>query len=285
MNAMIENVEQSTHRELAPELEEVLDEVRTHWRPYPVERWQANGVSGQLLGSMVRSPQLRNERTVLLYLPASYDEGDRRYPVIYLQDGQNLFDSNTAFGGQTWQVGETMTTLAQEGIEAIVVAPYHGEGQRICEYNPFAEWRDGCGDLYVQFLAETLKRLVDHDFRTVVGPAHTVIGGSSMGGLISLYAHCARPDVFGRALVMSPSLWVANGAAYALAREKLRLGGRLYIDNGTREMSARPLAALAQEQGFRQGEDLLYVQGKGHRHTETAWARRLPDALRWILTG
>lgn len=266
-------------------LSAALDGLRTHWSPYPVAAWQAGGVSGQLLGSVVRSPQLGNERTVLLYLPASYDQGDRRYPVIYLQDGQNLFDPLTAFGGQTWQAGETMTLLAQEGIEAIVVAPYHGEGQRICEYNPFAHWRDGCGELYVEFLAATLKPLVDHDFRTLADPADTVIGGSSMGGLISLYARCARPDVFGRALVMSPSLWVANGAAYALAREKLRPGGRLYIDNGTRETSARLLAALAEEKGFRPGQDLLYVQGKGHRHTETAWARRLPDALRWLLRG
>lgn len=263
----------------------VPDNVRTHWAAYAAAGWQASGVSGQLLGSVVRSPQLRNERTVLLYLPASYDEGDRRYPVIYLQDGQNLFDPNTAFGGQTWQVGETMTLLAREGIEAIVVASYHTEQQRICEYNPFADWRAGCGELYVEFLAETLKPLVDHDFRTLTDPAHTVVGGSSMGGLISLYAFCARSDVFGRALVMSPSLWVANGAAYDTARAKLAPGGRLYIDNGTREMSARPLAALAAERGYRQGKDLLYVQGKGHRHTETAWARRLPDALRWLLRG
>ena len=275
MNAIIEN----------NDLSAVLDGVRTHWTPYPVEGWQASGASGQLLRSVVRSPQLHNERTVLLYLPASYDEGDRRYPVIYLQDGQNLFDPATAFGSQTWQVGETMTRLASEGIEAIVVAAYHTEHQRICEYNPFPQWRDGCGHLYVEFLAETLKPLVDHDFRTLGDPAHTVIGGSSMGGLISLYAYCTRPDVFGRALVMSPSLWVAHGAAYDVARAKLTPGGKLYIDNGSRESSARPLAALAMEKGYREGQDLRYVQGKGHRHTETDWARRLPNALRWLLSG
>ena len=141
MNAIIENVEQSTHSDPPSEtpsdahgeLAAVLDGVRTHWQPYPIEAWQAGGVSGQLLGSVVRSPQLGNERTVLLYLPASYDSGDRRYPVIYLQDGQNMFDPRTAFGGQTWHVGETMTRLANEGIEAIVVAAYHTEKQRICD--------------------------------------------------------------------------------------------------------------------------------------------------------
>lgn len=265
------------------ELIQVLDGVRSHWAPYPVEAWQAGGVSGQLLGSVVMSPQLGNERTVLLYLPASYDEGDRRYPVIYLQDGQNLFDPSTAFGGTTWQVGETMSLLAREGIEAIVVAPYNGEKGRIQEYNPFAHWRGGRGEAFISFLADTLKPLVDHDFRTLSDEANTVIGGSSMGGLISLHAYCTRRDVFGRALVMSPSLWVAHGAVYDLAREKLAPGGKLYIDHGTRESSAQPLAAIALQKGYGEGEDLLYVKGKGERHTESAWSHRLPDALRFLL--
>ena len=169
------------------------------------------------------------------------------------------------------------------GLEAIVVAPYHMEKLRVQEYNPFAHWRQGCGAAYVEFLAHTLKPLIDHDFRTLGGPANTLIGGSSMGGLISLYAYCTQPEVFGRGLVMSPSLWVAHGAAYDLARGRLAPGGRLYIDNGTRESSAQPLAALAVEKGYRAGQDLLYVRGKGERHTESAWARRLPGALRFLL--
>jgi predicted alpha/beta superfamily hydrolase len=273
MEAVIEN----------NEWDGALGRVRTHWRPYLVEAWQAGDVSGKLLGSVVKSPQLGNERTVLLYLPASYDEGDKRYPVIYLQDGQNLFDPSTAFCGQTWQAGETMTQLAGEGIEAIVVAPYHLGTERIREYNPFPQWRHGRGEPYAAFLADTLKPIIDHDFRTLSDAPHTWVGGSSMGGLISLYAYCMRPHVFGGALVMSPSLWVANGAAYELARARLEPGGRLYIDNGTRESSAQPLAMLALEKGYCEGADLLYVQGKGDRHTEPAWARRLPDALRFLL--
>jgi predicted alpha/beta superfamily hydrolase len=263
---------------------QVLDGVRTHWAPYPVEAWQEALVSGQLLGSLVKSPQLGNERTVLVYLPASYNAGERRYPVVYLQDGQNMFDPATAFGGKTWQVGETLTKLAGEGIEAIVVAPYNMEKQRIEEYNPFAQWRNGRGTAYVEFIADTLKPIIDHDFRTLADTTHTVIGGSSMGGLISLCAYCMRRDVFGSAIVMSPSLWVANGAAYRVAHDKLHPGGKLYVDNGTRESSAQPLVAIAVEKGYRQGGDLLYVQGRGERHTETAWARRLPDALRFVLS-
>jgi predicted alpha/beta superfamily hydrolase len=266
-------------------LEQVLDGVRTRWTPYPVTAWQEAGIAGQLLASVVRSPHLGNERTVLLYLPSSYDEGQKRYPVVYMQDGQNLFDPATAFGGRTWQAGEAMTLLAAAGIEAIVVAPYHMGAQRIEEYNPFAHWRRGRGAAYVEFMAETLKPIVDHDFRTVPKAAGTLIGGSSMGGLISLYAYCVRPDVFGGAMVMSPSLWVANGAVYGVVREQLVPGGRLYVDNGTRESSAQPLAALAGEKGYIDGADLLYVQGKGDRHTEPAWARRLPRALRFLLAS
>ncbi|MFN8468235.1 MAG: alpha/beta hydrolase-fold protein, partial [Caldilineaceae bacterium] len=93
-------------------LEQVLDGVRTRWARYPVAAWQEAGISGQLLASVVRSPQLGNERTVLLYLPASYDTGQKRYPVVYMQDGQNLFDPATAFGGKTWRAGAAMTQLA-----------------------------------------------------------------------------------------------------------------------------------------------------------------------------
>jgi predicted alpha/beta superfamily hydrolase len=286
MSAVSEKIgrEQALAYESGQVLEQVLDGVRTHWLPYPSAGWQAGDGAGQLLASRVISPQLHNERTVLLYLPAAYDAGQQRYPVIYLQDGQNLFDPATAYAGETWRVGETLTQLASEGLEAIVVAPYHMEHQRVQEYNPFPRWRRGRGEAYAQFVADTLKPLVDYDFRTLSDAAHTVIGGSSMGGLISLYAYCTRPGVFGRALVMSPSLWVAQGAAYHLTRARLATGGKLYIDNGTRESSAEPLAAIALEKGYRAGEDLLYVQGQGERHTESAWAHRLPAALRFLLT-
>ena len=246
-----------------------------------VAAWQEAGISGQLLASVVRSPQLSNKRTVLLYLPATYNTGHKRYPVIYLQDGQNLFDPTTAFGGKTWRAGEAMTLLAAAGMDAIVVAPYHMEAQRIEEYNPFAHWRHGRGAAYVEFVAETLKPIIDHDWRTVPDAGGTVIGGSSMGGLISLYAYCVRRDVFGGAMVMSPSLWVANGAIYGVvANSWCRVAGS--TSTTARASSAQPLAALAVEKGYVDGADLLYVQGKGDRHTEGAWARRLPRALRFF---
>lgn len=254
------------------------------WRPYPpIPGWAEAGITGTLFVTEVDSPQLGRQRQVTVYLPASYD-GERRYSVLYLQDGQNLYDPAVAFGGQTWRVGETLTRLAADKLEAIVVAPYHGDQHRIQEYNPFPQWRHGQGEAYVQFLVDTLKPRIDHDFHTEPGPQATVIAGSSMGGLISLYALLTRPDVFGRAGAMSPSLWVAHGAIYQAVLKRGRVpGARLYVDNGTREPSAQPLVDLLLAQGYQPGADLLYVSGRGHRHTESAWARRLPGALRFLL--
>ena len=262
-----------------------IEELRTPWEIYPsLAMWQEAEVTGALRVSQeVYSPQLRNRRRVLVYLPASYWSSERRYPVLYMQDAQNLFDPATSYTGSTWRVGATMTQLAAEGIEAIVVAMDHGARRRIREYNPFPYWRGGRGGVYVRFVAETVKRIIDHDFRTLPDQAHTAILGSSMGGLISLYAYATYPQVYGAAGAMSPSLWVADGAMYNVVRDFYVPGGRIYLDNGPRESSARPIRDLLIERGWRAGADLCYVYARGAQHSERAWATRLPDALRFLL--
>lgn len=264
-----------------------IEELRTPWEFCPsLAPWQEETVSGTLLVSHeVYSTQLRNRRRVLLYLPASYGDDARRYPVLYMHDAQNLFDPATSYTGATWRVGETMTRLAAEGIEAIVVAIDHGGRRRIREYNPFPYWRGGRGAFYLRFVVETVKRIVDHDFRTLPGRDQTAILGSSMGGLISLYAYAAYPQVFGAVGAMSPSLWVADGGMYNVVRDFFTPGGRIYLDNGARETSARPISELLQQRGWRRGKDLMYVYARGARHTESAWAERLPAALRFLLGG
>jgi predicted alpha/beta superfamily hydrolase len=229
-----------------------------------------------------RSPQLDNRRDVLVCLPPSYGEDGRRYPVLYMQDGQNLFDRATGFAGQEWQVDETMQALAQEGLEAIVVGLNHAGDDRLLEYNPFAA-PPRCGSRYVEFVIDTIKPIIDRDFRTLPGRAHTGIMGSSMGGLLSLYAHFHRPDVFGFSGVMSPSLWVNRFAIFHYVRHAPPAPGRIYLDNGTREGTAEGMRDLLLEKGFRPDDSLLYVRDEGGEHTETAWARRLPDALRFLL--
>ena len=250
----------------------------------------------------IESPQLGNERDLLVYLPPSHETGNGRYPVIYLHDGQNLFDAETSFAGE-WGVDETMEALSHDGIEAIVVGiPNSGE-DRLDEYSPFHEQArgGGRGDLYLSFIIDTVKPLVDASFHTLTGRDHTGIMGSSMGGLISLYAYFRHPKLFGFAGAMSPSFWFAKGAIYDLVQEAAFVPGRIYIDAGTREYGegrhwtsipwrsrryyagVRRMNRLLAKKGYRPRHDLLYIEEKWAIHEEAAWRRRLPLAIRFML--
>lgn len=254
------------------------------WHPYAVRPGHNTVVGNIQVTLKFFSPQLNNHRTMLVYLPPSYHWSGRRYPVLYMQDGQNLFDAATAYGGAEWRVDETLEALSREGLEAIVVGLHHAGNERIAEYNPFpfGKWA-GRGEAYVNFLVDTVKPLIDGNFNTEPGRWHTGIIGSSMGGLISLYAFFHRPDVFGLAGVMSPSLWLANGAIYDYVRHARFNDGRIYLDHGTRESSAKSMRDVLKEKGYQLRQNLKYVAEKGARHTESAWARRLPDALKFLL--
>jgi predicted alpha/beta superfamily hydrolase len=250
----------------------------------------------------VESALLGNQRDILVYLPPSYELSKRRYPVVFLHDGQNLFDAATSYAGE-WQVDETMEGLARDGIEAIMVGIPNAGVARINEYSPFnsADYGAGRGDMYLDFIVGQVKPLVDGAFRTLPGPAHTGIMGSSMGGLISLYAFFNRPQIFGFAGVMSPSLWFAKNAIYDAVRKAPHNAGRLYLDAGTREYggdsiwsilpfrsrryyaSVRRMYRLLVKKGYRPKRDVLYVEEKNAGHNEAAWARRLAPAIRFLL--
>lgn len=232
----------------------------------------------------LHSPQLGNSRDVLVYLPPGYNQGDRRYPVLYMHDGQNLFDCRTGFGGTEWHVDTTLEALSAEGLEAIAVGLPHTGEKRLEEYNPFvAHARGGTGEQYLAFIVETVKPLIDNAFRTQPDHEHTGLIGSSMGGLISLYGFFRHPDVFGLAGCLSPALWYSRGAIYDFVREAAFAPGRVYLDHGTRENNAGRMAALLRDKGYIDDATLRYVQEEGGEHNEAAWARRLPDALRFLL--
>ncbi len=230
----------------------------------------------------VYSPQLDNRRRVLIYLPPSYWHTDRRYPVLYFQDAQNLFDRATSYGGEEWQADETLEALSAEGREAIAVAVDHAGEQRQNEYNPFPGWWPARGEAYVDFLTETLKPLVDAQYRTRPEREATGILGSSLGGLISLYAFFRRPETFSRVGALSPALWPVHGAIYDFVRQAPAPDGRIYLDHGTREANARPMYALLKDKGYRPRRQLKFVAEAGGEHRESAWARRLPAALRFL---
>jgi predicted alpha/beta superfamily hydrolase len=264
------------------------------WEPYlqPQDVGPEHTVVGTVrVLRRLHSPQLDNRRDILVYLPPSYNAGERRYPVIYMHDGQNLFDAATSFG-QKWEVDQTLEAASAEGLEAIVVGIPNMGPARCDEYSP---WRDpksggGRGDDYLAFLADTVKPLVDAEFRTRPEPASTGIAGSSMGGLISLYAFFARPEVWGFAGVMSPALWFAGRAVFPFVEARPYVPGRIYLDVGTREgkqtlADVRRLRATLGRKGYRQGRDLFYVVEMGGEHTESAWARRLRRELEFLLGG
>jgi predicted alpha/beta superfamily hydrolase len=265
----------------------------TGWRDYPSAadpgEHTVDGTVKVLRG--FASPELGNRRDVYVYLPPSYAaEPERRYPVLYMHDGQNLFDRATSFS-EEWEVDRTLEEASADGLEAIVVGVSNTGEERLDEYGP---WRDeehaagGRADLYLDFLEHTLKPRIDADFRTLPERGSTGIVGSSMGGLLSLYAFFRRPGTFGFAGVMSPSLWFAERAAFGFVQEAPFVPGRLYLDVGTREggeavADVRRMRDLLLEKGYRKGKDFFYVVEMGGGHNEQAWARRLRRELHYLL--
>jgi predicted alpha/beta superfamily hydrolase len=236
----------------------------------------------------VWSPHLRSRRNIDVYLPDSYDEGRQRYPVVYMQDGQNLSDPAIAFGGQTWHLHEGLAWLADRGIEPIVVG-LHNTAARLSEYSPFSDAKHGGGegDRYARFLIDTVKPRIDASYRTRRDREWTIVAGSSMGGLISLFLFFRRPSPFGGAAVMSPSIWFAGRAILTYVEAARQTRGRIYLDTGTSEglstlRNARALNRLLRRKGYRK-DSLRYVEAEGHQHREADWAWRLPQALEFLL--
>jgi predicted alpha/beta superfamily hydrolase len=258
------------------------------WRPYASQ----TTVGTICVYQNLESPQLGNRRDLAVYLPPSYAwRPARRYPVLYMQDGQNLFDEALSFAGE-WRADETMEALAWEGLEAIIVGVPNAGEARLGEYSPFRDQRHGGGNgrAYLRFLIDTVKPLIDRDLRTLPGRAHTGLFGSSMGGLISIYGFFAYPEHFGFVGAMSPSLWFARGRALTAIRRSPPILGQIYLDVGSAEPARSigldgELYALLLQKGYRPERDLRYLVDEGAGHNEAAWARRLPDALRFLLAG
>ena len=235
------------------------------------------------------SPQLRNRRGVDVYLPDSYDEGRRRYPVVYMQDGQNLSDPAIAFGGNTWHLS-TDCPGWRNAASSRSSSASTTRAERLAEYSPFPDARHGGGggDRYARFLIDTVKTRIDAHYRTRKDRASTVVAGSSMGGLISLYAFFRRPSPFGAAAVLSPSVWFGGReilsfvqrsrmtTGTALPRRRHQRGDRARC--ATRGRSTGCCGARA-TRGTRSGTS----RRRAAQHREADWAWRLPQALEFLL--
>jgi predicted alpha/beta superfamily hydrolase len=242
-----------------------------------------------------RSKILGNRRDVLVYLPRGYRRWSRkRYPVLYLHDGQNVFDAATAFNGVEWGVDETAQRLIRLNlIEPLIIVAVANTGEeRVHEYAPtrgkFDKRRRSKGLLknYGRFLIEELKPFIDSKYQTKPDAESTALGGSSLGGLATLVLGLWFPDVFTRLAVLSPSVWWDDSAIYGMVeslQDKLPL--KIWIDTGTQEEGwerARKLCALLIEKGWRLYDDLQYSEIEGGDHSEGAWATRVDPALRFL---
>lgn len=242
---------------------------------------------------------LGNRRDVLVYLPPGYWRfSSRRYPVLYLHDGQNVFDAATSFAGVEWGVDETAQRLIHRKlIEPLIIVAVANIGEeRVHEYAPtpgVIEPKDhprrrsrGLAHIYGQFLIEELKPFIDNKYRTNPDPEFTGLGGSSLGGLATLAIGIFYSEVFTRLIVMSPSIWWDDYAIFRLVGilgEKPPL--KIWLDTGTDEPGwelARFLSDCLIDKGWRPDVDLKYLEVKGASHSEAAWGARVEPALRFL---
>lgn len=243
-----------------------------------------------------RSRHLPDARDVIVYLPPGYDaEPERWYPVLYMQDGQNLFDPDTSFiKGRTWEMGEQ----ADEAIEAgeveplIIVGIYNAGDRRLAEYTHERDWQRGGGeaDRYGLLLTEDLMPWIARCYRVRAGRASTGLGGSSLGGLVTLYLGLRLAHVFGRLGVLSPSVWWNHKSVLGYLNERapqIWERPRIWLDVGEREghrtlRDTETLARRLRANGWIAGETLQFERVPDGTHDEVSWARRVKPMLRFL---
>jgi predicted alpha/beta superfamily hydrolase len=238
-------------------------------------------------------PQLKRARKVLVYLPETYanTEMNYRFPVLYMHDGQNVFDDSTAFAGE-WGVDEFLDSAMFKS--CIVVAVDNGSEKRMNEYCPYdftlnpkhPKENKGEGQQYVNFLVETLKPFIDKEYRTLKDKKNTFITGASMGGLISLYAILKYPKVFGGAGIFSPSIWICKPDIIDLIKTKgKKVNSKIYFYSGKLEgqgMVPDMLLAIETMASVSKSKIATVIKDDG-KHNESTWRKEFPSFYSWVL--
>jgi predicted alpha/beta superfamily hydrolase len=265
------------------------------------EAIRATGATGDLRLHEFQSRIFRNTRLLRVWLPPGYDDAEnegRRYPVVYLNDGQNLFESATSFTGVEWQVDETADRLIREGaVPPMMIVGMDNTGKdRLREYMPHRSMNPMMlrvqGRHYPDFLIKEVMPFVARNYRVATGPENTGLGGSSLGALIALYTAMARPGVIGRLLLESPSLWVSNRQTLKESRSVRMWPERIFLAAGTAEAGnaersrtvvddVRELAAILRRAVLSEKRLRLLIKD-GAGHNEGAWAERFPEALQFL---
>lgn len=236
------------------------------------------------------SPQLGNSRKLRIYLPPSYQENPlKRYPVLYMHDGQNLFDAQTSAFGVEWRVDETINARVRAGqMDEVIAVGVDNNANRIWEYTPCCDdtYGGGGADVYERFLIDTVKPYVDQTYRTLPSKTNTAIMGSSLGGLVSCYIARRNPAVFAKAGCMSSSFWWDDEAfTVQVEQSTAHVPVRFHIDAGTVNdglpQTQRMDTALRAD-GYVQGVDLNFFIAQGASHNEASWAARVGIPLSFL---
>ena len=239
----------------------------------------------QVMDTAFFIPQLNRTRRIWLYLPAGYNSSRKKYPVLYMHDGQNLFDELTSAYGE-WGVDECLDSLIDKGNTACIVVGVDNGPKRINEYIPYdhAEYGKAEGAEYVRFLAETLKPFIDKKYRTLSSKENTFIAGSSLGGLISYYAMLRYPETFGKAGIFSPSFWIAPGINDLTDSVCSKLNGQFFFFAGELESDSMvsDMKTIADKLGENSKALIYVVTDPEGKHNESTWRKWFSEFYLWI---
>ncbi|MCR9014085.1 alpha/beta hydrolase [Aquiflexum gelatinilyticum] len=263
---------------------EHVSKWRQNWLPYrPSQLPQVHLISEEF-----EIPQLNKTRKVWALLPHDYNTSEETYPVLYLQDAQNLFNEKSPFGN--WQIDKKLAVMSDYGIgKIIIIAIEHAEKERVLEYNVGKTLLgEGQGKQYIRFLTDTLKPFVDKNFRTKPEREFTGIGGSSMGGLVSLFSGLIYPEVYGKLMIFSPSLWVIPKIKFSFLDFFEPKETKIYLYAGGEE-SATMVAhikkfkkRLLKRDSLREKMEIQLSINEQGRHNETYWSDEFPKAIEWL---
>jgi predicted alpha/beta superfamily hydrolase len=261
-----------------------------------VDHWldkKSNTFKGKVTGATVIHTNLKGKsiqgRDLIVWLPPGYETSNRKYPVLYMHDGQNVFDPATSSFGVDWQIDETADSLIKiDAIPPVIIVGIYNTSDRSAEYTPGVK-----GSAYMDFVVNTAKPFIDQNYRTKKKRKHTFTGGSSAGGIISFMLAWEYPKVFSKAICMSPAFKIQH---IDYVKEVKAYNGRkkdlfFYIDNGGVDLEERlqpgidDMIVALQEKGYEAGKDFIWVKAPNAKHSEAAWAKRMPVALKAVLSS
>jgi len=267
-------------------LNNIVGEWKDDFKTEIVPRKHTASKNVSILDTSFYMPQLQRNRKIWLYLPKDYYTSKKRFPVLYMHDAQNLFDEATSGFGE-WGVDECLDSLFNQGIKECIIVGIENGPKRFNEYNPYSlqPYGEGEGNKYVDFIVKTLKPYIDNHLRTLKDKKNTFIAGSSMGGLISLYAVIDYPGTFGGAGIFSPAFWTASGLEKDLKSISKKINSRLYFYAGGKESfkmvpDMKNIESIIKDNS---GSAVLESVDPDGKHNEAAWRKYFPQFYKWAI--